>query len=149
MLSLTFSSPIGALTVCEEGGRLSALLFSKGEQGTHETPLLLAAKRELSEYFCGRRRAFDLPLVLEGTRFQCAVKEALLQVPYGESVSYSDLAALAGFPGACRAVGNTLHTNPLPILLPCHRVVSAKGLGNYAWGMEKKLFLMRLEGMDV
>lgn len=150
MRRYSFSSPLGPLTLCEESGRLSALLFEETPPSRlSQTPLLLEGARQLSEYFCGKRESFDLPLFVSGTPFQTAVFAALSRVPYGETITYGELAALSGFARAARAVGNCLHTNPLPIFLPCHRVVGATGLGNFAWGMEKKLFLMRLEGMDV
>ncbi len=146
----SFSSPLGPLTVCEKDGRLCALLFSETvEKNTAPTSLLLRAQEELTEYFHGARQEFDLPLCIDGTPFQKAVLGALTCVGYGKSITYGALAAFAGFPRAARAVGNVLHTNPLPILIPCHRVVGAQGLGNFAWGMEKKLYLMRLEGQDV
>lgn len=141
-------SPLGTLTLCEEEGKLSALLFSDGGK-REESPLLLAAERQLCEYFSGARRAFDLPLILDGSAFARSVFSALCTVGYGECITYGSLAALSGFPRAARAVGNVLHGNPLPIFVPCHRVVGANGLGNFAWGMEKKLFLMRLEGVRV
>ncbi|MBQ2253043.1 MAG: methylated-DNA--[Clostridia bacterium] len=150
MRRYSFSSPLGPLTLCEESGRLSALLFEETPPSRlSQTPLLLEGKRQLTEYFGKDRTSFDLPLLIGETPFSRALFSALLTVPFGETVTYGELAALSGFPRAARAVGNCLHTNPLPILVPCHRVVGATGLGNFAWGMEKKLFLMRLEGMDV
>lgn len=149
MRTLKLDSPLGTLTLCERQGALVALLMHAQDGEDSPTPLLSLAARELKEYFSGERRSFDLPLCLGGTAFQRALWQALLQLEYGECVTYGTLAALAGYPRACRAVGNALHCNPLPIFLPCHRVVGSSGLGNYAWGMEKKLFLMRLEGMEV
>ena len=148
MLRRTVNSPLGPLTLCEEAGRLFALLFSD-ERGQAASPLLCSCERQLSEYFKGERKSFDLPFLLEGSAFETAVFSALCTVPYGETISYGQLACLAGFPRAARAVGNALHRNPLPILVPCHRVVGRNNLGNFAWGMEKKLFLMRLEGVEV
>ncbi len=148
MLRRTVNSPLGPLTLCEEAGRLSALLFSD-EAGCDKTPLLCSAQEQLSEYFSSGRHSFDLPLLSEGSAFAKAVFSALRTVTYGESITYGQLAALAGFPRAARAVGNVLHLNPLPVFVPCHRVIGVNSLGNYAWGMEKKLFLMRLEGLDV
>lgn len=139
-------SPLGTLTLCEEGGRLSALLFSEdGVYFRDESPLLLAAEKQLDEYFQGTRKTFDLPLVIEGSAFERAVFHALLRVEYGHTATYGELAFMAGFPRAARAVGNALHKNSLPILLPCHRIVAQRGEGNYAWGMEKKRFLLELE----
>lgn len=148
MLSLEVQSPLGPLTLCQREGRLVALLFqSSGKRDASD--LLLEAERQLTEYFAGKRRAFDLPFWYEGTLFSKAVFESLCNVEYGSLVTYGELAALSGYPRACRAVGTALHTNPLPIFFPCHRVVGKTSPGNYAWGMEKKEFLLRLEGVRV
>lgn len=148
MRTYCVSSPLGPLTLCEEGGRLCALLFGR-EGGFDATPLLQKAAEQLEEYFSGARKSFDLPLAVEGSAFARDVYRTLCEIDYGSCVTYGELAALSGHFGASRAVGNVLHANPLPVFIPCHRVVGAKGLGNYAWGMEKKRFLMNLEGMDV
>ena len=109
--------------------------------------MLARGRAELLEYFRGKRRAFDLPLDPRGTPFQRRVWEALAAVPYGETVTYGALARRAGSPKAVRAVGQANHRNPLPILLPCHRVVGADGsLTGYAGGLELKRFLLDLEG---
>jgi methylated-DNA-[protein]-cysteine S-methyltransferase len=104
--------------------------------------------RQLSGYFGGERRRFDLPLDLSSQRpFQRRVLTALLQVPYGEIVSYGELAALAGYPGAARAVGGVMRRNPLPIIVPCHRVLLSSGeLGGFGGRPELKRRLLDLEG---
>ena len=113
-----------------------------------ETPLLERGRVELAEYFRGKRREFDLPLAPKGTPFQQKVWSELAKVPYGTVVTYGELAARVGSPRACRAVGQANHNNPLPIFLPCHRVVGAKGaLTGYAGGLELKRWLLRLEGV--
>ncbi len=140
------SSPLGELTLAAEDGALVSLSFQKTPFFASE-PVLLAAERQLNEYFDGRRKIFELPLCVDGSPFSRAVLTALWeQVPYGQTLTYGELAALAGFPRAARAVGNALNRNPLPILVPCHRVVGVAHAGNYAWGMDKKRFLMKLEG---
>ena len=102
--------------------------------------------RELSEYFAGQRQTFDLPLILRGTPFSLRVWEALKTVPYGSTVSYKEIAAAVGSPKACRAVGGANHANPLPILIPCHRVIAANGKpGGYAYPIELKEKLLALE----
>ncbi|HZM30590.1 MAG TPA: methylated-DNA--[protein]-cysteine S-methyltransferase [Acidimicrobiales bacterium] len=105
-------------------------------------------RRQLDEYFAGRRRSFDVPLdrrLSHGYRRQ--VLEALSQVPYGETVSYKDLAVRTGNPGASRAVGTAMATNPIPIVVPCHRVLRTGGaLGGYGGGIDTKVWLLRLEG---
>jgi methylated-DNA-[protein]-cysteine S-methyltransferase len=105
-------------------------------------------RRELDEYFEGNRRAFDLPLdVSPVAGFNRAVLEALGRVPYGEVTTYGKLAAEVGKPNAARAVGGFMNRNPIPIVLPCHRVVGASGkLVGYAGGLERKEQLLRLEG---
>jgi methylated-DNA-[protein]-cysteine S-methyltransferase len=106
------------------------------------------ARRQLDEYFEGRRRAFDLPLDLALTAdFNRRVLYELARVPYGEVVTYGELAARAARPRAARAVGTVMNRNPLPIVLPCHRVIGANGkLVGYGGGLERKEALLRLEG---
>lgn len=111
-----------------------------------EVGLLEAAKRELLEYLEGRRREFDLPLKPEGTEFQKRVWKALLTIPYGETRSYGQIAAQIGNPKACRAVGMANHKNPLPIVIPCHRVIGSGGsLVGYGGGLDRKVWLLKLE----
>ena len=107
--------------------------------------------QQLREYFAGERRKFDLPLDLSGvTPFRAEVLRELSKVPYGETTTYAELARAVGNPKAVRAVGSTCATNPLPILIPCHRVLRADGqLGGYRGGEAAKRFLLRLEGIDV
>jgi len=103
-------------------------------------------RTQLAEYFAGRRRAFDLPLVIRGTPFQEQVWRALLEIPYGETCSYRDIAVSVGVPGATRAVGTANGMNRIAIVIPCHRVVNADGrLGGYGGGLWRKQFLLDLE----
>jgi methylated-DNA-[protein]-cysteine S-methyltransferase len=105
--------------------------------------VLELARRQLAEYFAGERLAFALPLALEGTPFQRAVREALLRIPPGETRSYGALAAAAGAPGAARAVGAACARNPVSIVVPCHRAVGADGrLTGYAGGEAAKRWLL-------
>lgn len=109
-------------------------------------PVLQAAACQLEEYFAGTRTAFELPLQPQGTDFQQQVWDAMARIPYGQTVSYAQLAAAIGRPGAARAVGAACRRNPLHILLPCHRVVGANGqLTGYAGGLQRKAFLLALE----
>ena len=101
---------------------------------------------QFSEYFAGARRDFTLPLYLNGSPFEMRVWKALLKIPYGETRSYGEIAVACGNPKAARAIGQAVHRNPLPIIVPCHRVVGASNLGGYAGGLEVKRFLLRLEG---
>ena len=109
---------------------------------------LEAAVAQLGEYFEGSRRSFDLPMELRGTPFQCDVWRALADIPYGETISYAELAVMVGRPGAFRAVGQANGANPIPIVLPCHRVVaSGGGIGGYGGGLPLKRRLLALEGV--
>src|SRR5512146_2089298 len=104
-------------------------------------------RRELDEYFEGRRRSFDLPLDLRVAEFPAAVLRELARVPYGRTDTYGKLAARAGRPRAARAVGTIMNRNPIPIVLPCHRIVGANGaLTGYAGGLDVKRRLLELEG---
>ena len=104
-------------------------------------------RRELDEYFAGRRRSFDLPLDLRVAEFPAAVLRELARVPYGRTDTYGKLAARAGRPRAARAVGTIMNRNPIPIVLPCHRIVGATGaLTGYAGGLDVKRRLLELEG---
>ncbi|MGQ0668134.1 MAG: methylated-DNA--[protein]-cysteine S-methyltransferase [Actinomycetota bacterium] len=114
-----------------------------------EAPELLEeARRELDEYFDGGRRGFDLDVDLSLVRgFTLKVLEATARIPFGSVSSYRDVAAMAGSPRAARAAGNALHDNPVPIVVPCHRVLHSNGgLGGYGGRLDRKEFLLRLEG---
>src|SRR5690606_5230010 len=109
--------------------------------------VLVEARRQLEEYFAGKRRDFDLPLSPRGTDFQRSVWTTLAAIPYGRTWSYLDLARRIGKPSATRAVGAANGRNPLPIVLPCHRVIGADGsLTGFGGGLPTKAFLLRLEG---
>lgn len=111
-----------------------------------ETPLLQEAEEQLTEYFAGIRREFDLPLSPKGTPFQQAVWAQLLQIPYGQTRTYGQLANAIGSPKAVRAVGNACHHNPIGILIPCHRVIGANGrLSGYAGDPDVKEYLLEME----
>ncbi|HIW15540.1 MAG TPA: methylated-DNA--[protein]-cysteine S-methyltransferase [Firmicutes bacterium] len=145
----TIKSPIGPLTLVEEGGALVQVVFDGDPviAGREEdSPLLREAERQLAAYFAGHLQVFSLPLRTEGTPFQEKVWRALQQIPYGETRTYGELAASIGQPAAARAVGGANHRNPLPIVIPCHRVVAAHGgLGGYGGGLDKKRWLLALE----
>lgn len=113
--------------------------------GDENAEPLQAARAQLEEYFAGRRRHFDLPLELGGTAFQRQVWTALADIPYGGTISYGELAMLVERPGAARAVGQANGANPIPIVLPCHRVVASAGIGGYGGGLPMKRALLSLE----
>ncbi|MCH5353141.1 MAG: methylated-DNA--[protein]-cysteine S-methyltransferase [Acutalibacter sp.] len=142
------SSPVGTLKLAEENGMITELRFEEwdGKTPKTETKLLSRAREELREYFAGKRREFTLPLAPKGTEFQRRVWEALLTIPYGETRSYGEIAALIGSPKASRAVGSANHRNPISIFIPCHRVIGADGsLTGYGGGLEVKRALLAIE----
>ncbi|MDY7028517.1 MAG: methylated-DNA--[protein]-cysteine S-methyltransferase [Spirochaetota bacterium] len=121
---------------------------SKLQEGQDSpTGVLRTAAAELNEYFAGRRREFKVPLSLYGTPFQREIWQRLLEVPCGNTVTYGELAAAAGYPRSVRAAGTAVGMNPLSIIVPCHRVLpAAGGVGNYGGGPERKKELLRIEG---
>lgn len=146
MPQLSFHSPVGMLTVSEEDGRIVSIDWGWIED-SRETPLLARARDQLEAYFDGRLAAFDLPLDPAGTPYQRRVWDMLLGIPFGETRRYGDVARALG--SAPRAVGTACGRNPIPIVIPCHRVVGGNGgLGGYSGddGIETKRFLLRLEG---
>lgn len=147
MPRLSLESPLGRLTLFEEQESLTALDWGGKRSSGEPTRLLLGAKRQLDAYFAGKLKAFDLPLTPRGTPFELRVWQLMCDIPYGETRSYGDLAkALAAEP---RAVGQACGRNPLPILIPCHRVLAAGGaLGGYSGGkgVDTKRQLLILEG---
>jgi methylated-DNA-[protein]-cysteine S-methyltransferase len=128
-------------------GQLERLARAYGPRVLRSTEPLRGAQRELDDYFEGRRRTFDLTLDVRGDGFAARVLDELARVPYGEVVSYGELARRSGNPRAARAVGTTMNRNPIPIVLPCHRVVGANGsLVGYGGGLDRKRYLLELEG---
>lgn len=146
MHQLTSDTPLGPMTFCEDAGAIISLCWETAE-GQNATPLLTRAVSQLDDYFEGGLNDFDLPLAPRGSAFQQAICDAMLRIPYGETRTYGDLAA--ALDSAPRAVGMACGRNPIPIVIPCHRVVGAKGaLTGYSGGkgVETKSFLLRLEG---
>ena len=149
MSTRAIETPIGPLTLEADENAVTAIRFSAG--GAQDaSPLLDAAEAQLREYFAGARRTFDLPLAPHGTAFQQRVWAALRTIPYGETRTYGELAAAIDSPNASRAVGMANHRNPIPIIIPCHRVIGANGtLTGYAGGLEIKRRLLALEGLNI
>jgi methylated-DNA-[protein]-cysteine S-methyltransferase len=148
---LVYESPYGRLVLAGDDTFLTHLLLPNGGMGLTATPkpgaAVRRAARQLDEYFAGKRRTFDLSLSPRGTEFQVSVWNALAEIPYGETISYAELAQWVGRPGAFRAVGQANGANPLAIVLPCHRVIAAGGtLGGYGGGLDLKRSLLTLEG---
>jgi methylated-DNA-[protein]-cysteine S-methyltransferase len=140
------ATPIGPLRLGAEDGRLSRVEFAASAETRSNEPVLLEAEAQLRAYFAGELRRFDLPLAPRGTAFQLSVWDALLEISYGSTTSYSELAAAIGRPSACRAVGAANGRNPLAVIVPCHRVIGAAGgLTGYGGGLERKRMLLALE----
>lgn len=141
------NTPIGKMIATADEKAILSLDFTDEILETiSDNPLLLRLKKELCEYFEGKRRTFTLPLSPKGTPFQQSVWETLCAIPYGETVSYAAEAKLFGNPKAVRAVANANGRNPIAILIPCHRVIATGGgIGGYSGGIEKKEFLLGLE----
>ena len=145
----TYPSPVGPLEIgCEENRIVCIRRGSDSESGV-PTPLSDLAYRQIQEYFCGKRKTFDLPLLPKGTPFQQAVWHVLREIPYGEVRSYAQIAASIGNPKACRAVGQAVHSNPIWIVIPCHRVIgSNRSLTGYAGGLSMKEALLKIENPE-
>lgn len=144
MPQLSLHSPVGDLTVSEEDGSIVALDWGWGRDQA-ETPLLLEARAQLEAYFDGTLRRFDLKLAPEGSPYRQRVWAALCRIPFGETRSYLDIAREAG--GSPRSVGGANAHNPIPIIIPCHRVLATTGIGGYSGGegLDTKRSLLALE----
>jgi methylated-DNA-[protein]-cysteine S-methyltransferase len=156
---LVMDSPIGPLTLVADGAALACVYMSDHRHapaddtfGPADPPpgpqadVLGQAERQLTEYFAGTRTEFDLPLAMPGTDFQQQVWAGLRQIPYGETISYGELARRLGKPNASRAVGLANGRNPVSIIVPCHRVVGSTGrLTGYGGGLDRKARLLDLE----
>ncbi|MDD2773072.1 MAG: methylated-DNA--[protein]-cysteine S-methyltransferase [Elusimicrobiales bacterium] len=151
-------SPVGKLAIVASDAGLHTLVSEKDREeaeckkilqslkvsGKH--PIVAKTKTQLTEYFAGKRFKFDIPLVLDGTPFQKLAWKQLLAIPYGETVSYGEQARRLGDAKKARAVGGANARNPVGIIVPCHRVVGKDGdLTGFAWGMDMKTFLLKLE----
>jgi methylated-DNA-[protein]-cysteine S-methyltransferase len=158
----TIESPCGPLLcVVDEAGAVARIEFCNGGGADKAVERMRAAgaeivedagraaevRRQLGEYFAGERREFDLPLAPQGTPFERAVWAELAKIPFGETRSYGEIARTLGRPGAARAVGRANGANPLPIVVPCHRVIGADGsLTGFGGGLDVKSRLLELEG---
>ena len=147
---IEIETPIGPLRLVAAGGRLVELELPPLDRQPPPAPtdegdrqLLADATEQLEAYFAGRRMSFDLPLDLEGTPFQQRVWRELCEIPYGETISYGELAIRIGKPGSARAVGLANGQNPIAVIVPCHRVIGSTGkLTGYGGGLERKAWLL-------
>jgi methylated-DNA-[protein]-cysteine S-methyltransferase len=145
-----FETPFGLMALGEENGAI-VRLYLPGDGVprlmSRPTPLLEKAEQQLQEYFAGKRASFNLPLAPQGTPFQQKVWSALKTIPYGQTRSYKDIAIAVDRPQGFQAVGQANSNNPIPIFIPCHRVISADGsIGGWRGGPEMKQALLDLEG---
>jgi methylated-DNA-[protein]-cysteine S-methyltransferase len=150
---MIIDSPVGALhAVFDEEGRLAELGFRpsrafESASISSTTRRLDDLKTQLAEYFSGKRKEFDVDLAPRGTPFQICVWEELRKIPYGDTISYAELARRIGKISAVRAVGSANGANPIPVIIPCHRVIGSNGtLTGYGGGIERKQWLLTLEG---
>lgn len=147
MYTVFMDSPVGRLKLTSNATEILAIEHEQeGVESDLPPTVLVTCKRQLEEYFAGQRQMFDVPIYVNGTSFQQQVWQALLQIPYGETRTYKEIAQMIGNPKAMRAVGNANNKNKLPFLIPCHRVIGANGsLVGYALGLRHKEFLLALE----
>ena len=147
-----YDSPIGILKIAEDDQGITEVSFQEeiGADQKEGSLYLQETQRQLEEYFAGSRRSFDVPLSLKGTEFQKKVWHALKEIPYGHTACYQEVAAMIGNEKASRAIGNANHHNPVVIIVPCHRVIRADGsIGGYGGGIERKKYLLNLEGIKL
>jgi methylated-DNA-[protein]-cysteine S-methyltransferase len=153
VLYTTFDSPLGELLAVGDGRALHGLYMQEGRTRKAVEPDWEMAEQpfaevrvQLADYFAGRRRGFDIPLVLTGSEFERRVWSALRDIPCGETISYGELARRVGPPGTPRNVGSANGRNPIAVIVPCHRVIGADGsLTGYGGGLERKRLLLELE----
>ncbi len=148
MPEITVDTLVGPLTLTEADGAITHVNWRSG--ANDDTPLLRRAVAQIDEYFAGQRTVFDLPLRVEGSEFQQAVCDAMLAISYGDTCTYGDIAKALGAPA--QAIGQACGGNPIPVIIPCHRVLGATSLGGFSGGgrngagIETKVQLLRHEG---
>ena len=154
---ITFESPVGTLLLAGDADALRLVSFESSKHAapphadwTQDRAPFAEVIRQLQAYFCGELKGFNLPLALEGTEFQLRVWNALRAIPYGETISYAQLAERLGNPKAVRAVGLANGSNPIPIIIPCHRVIGSDGsLTGFGGGLSTKKMLLELESKQL
>ena len=151
--TMPLETPIGRLVLeCDGDVLIGVWLPHERRHGRRDAddvpPVLKEAATQLEEYFAGERRDFDVPMELDGTPFQQEVWAELSRIPYGETISYGELARRVGRPNGPRAVGQANGRNPIPIIVPCHRVLASNGIGGYGGGLKVKRALLAIEGVQ-
>ena len=150
--TMPLETPIGTLVLeCDGDVLIGVWLPHERRHGRHDAddvpPVLKETATQLEEYFAGERTDFDITMELDGTPFQQEVWAELGRIPYGETISYGELARRVGRPAAPRAVGQANGRNPIPIIVPCHRVLASNGIGGYGGGLKIKRALLEIEGV--
>ena len=151
--TMPLETPIGRLVLeCDGDVLIGVWLPHERRHGRRDAddvpPVLKETATQLEEYFAGERQEFDVPMELDGTPFQQEVWAELSRIPYGETISYGELARRVGRPSAPRAVGQANGRNPIPIIVPCHRVLAGNGIGGYGGGLKVKRALLAVEGVQ-
>ena len=151
--TMPLETPIGRLVLeCDGDVLIGVWLPHERRHGRRDAddlaPVLKETATQLEEYFAGERQEFDVPMELDGTPFQQEVWAELTRIPYGETISYGELARRVGRPSAPRAVGQANGRNPIPIIVPCHRVLASNGIGGYGGGLKVKRALLAVEGVQ-
>jgi methylated-DNA-[protein]-cysteine S-methyltransferase len=152
--TMPMDTPVGRLVLESDGDVLIGIWLPSisvsarsGSDGHDAPPVIKETVTQLEEYFARERTAFDVPMELDGTEFQKAVWAELARIPYGETISYGELARRVGRPKGPRAVGQANGKNPIPIIVPCHRVLAGNGIGGYGGGLPMKRALLAVEGV--
>ena len=149
---IVFNTPLGFIKVIEEDDFITKIEYegNRADEVLSDNKILCEARNQIEDYFMGARREFDLPVKINATDYRRKVFETLRTVPYGTTISYKELATLTGNPAAYRAVGSAMKANPLPIIIPCHRVINENGeLGNYSFGgVSNKDWLITFEAQN-
>ncbi len=150
--TVPFDSPVGRFVLESDGDVLIGIWLPNESRKRRRDvgdvpPVLKETANQLEEYFAGERTEFDLPMEMDGTDFQRQVWAELSRIPYGETVSYGEVARRVGRPTGPRAVGQANGRNPIPIIVPCHRVVAGNGIGGYGGGLPLKRALLAVEGV--
>ncbi len=153
MYTISLDTPVGTLQLFADDAALCRIVFPacsdhlpEAKSAARGHPLLTTAARQIGEYFAGSRHTFELPLSPQGTSFQKAAWQLMTEIPYGATRTYGELAAALGNANKARAVGGAANKNPLPLVIPCHRVMGASAkLTGFAGGLESKQFLLSLE----
>ncbi len=151
-VTIPYEAPIGRLVLESDGDVLVGLWLPNERRHARNDaddvpPVLKEAATQLDEYFAGERTDFDVPMELDGTDFQREVWTELSRIPYGETISYGELARRVGRPNGPRAVGQANGRNPIPVIVPCHRVLASTGIGGYGGGLKVKRALLAIEGV--